>query len=254
MGIVRDIKSRYKSTNGVYYLGDEQNDFEEIYIGLRQAEGRLYTDDEVKQLPDLDAIKKLAKEWRLRKKSAQVLIDYIAKSINNKSILDVGCGNGWLANKLAGIRRSEVIALDINKTELEQAAKAFTGDNIVFVYGDVLSLDMKFDYIILAGAAAYFKDLGKLISALLAKLNPNGEIHIIDSPFYNDTTIAEQRSAEYYTKLGFTGMIDYYHHHSFGELKGFNTKILYNPNTFFKKLARELGITNLPFHWIKITN
>jgi 2-polyprenyl-3-methyl-5-hydroxy-6-metoxy-1,4-benzoquinol methylase len=253
MSLLNEIKSKYKETNGVFYIDEAKNEFEDIYIKLREAEGRLYGEQLLKHLPDVPAEHKHYKEWQLRKKSANLLMDYLGLNKNNKTILDAGCGNGWLANKLAGLINSEVTAIDVNKKELELGAKMFTKDNIVFVHGDVFNLPVKFDYIILAGVVAYFKDLKKIILSLLDKLNPNGEIHIIDSPFYKNTKLARQKSAEYYTNLGFPEMINHYHHHTPDAVKEFNYRILYNPEALLNKIQRAFGLNVLPFFWIKIT-
>ena len=254
MSIIDEIKNKYKDTSGVFYIDKVQNDFEDIYIKLRRAEERLYDESVLKILPDLPPEHKNYNEWRLRKKSAQLLINYIGLNKNKKSILDAGCGNGWLANKLAGLSNCEVIALDISKKELELGAKLFRRDNLTFVYGDVFNLDMKFDYIILAGVVAYFKDLKKLLSSMIDKLNPNGEIHIIDSPFYKKIESAKLYSKEYFEKLGFPEMINHYHHHNPDVIKEFNYQIMYNPTMIFNKIQRVLGLNVLPFFWIKITH
>jgi ubiquinone/menaquinone biosynthesis C-methylase UbiE len=94
-----------------------------------------------------------------------MLIDYLSLNSNEKKIAEIGCGNGWLTNKLSKIKNSEIIGIDVNIHELEQAAKIFAGNsNAAFVYADVFKMDLKFDYIVLAGVVAYFKDFKELIT------------------------------------------------------------------------------------------
>ena len=252
MSIINQIESSCKQVNGVYWLNEPSREFEEIYIKLRKTEDRVYSDSEVKLLPGISPGHRHYKEWQLRKKSSEVLIDYIRQKENHKSILDLGSGNGWLSNKLGEINQCEVIGMDINITELEQAARVFANKpNIAFARGDVFKLEMKFDYIILAGVIAYFNDLKKLIASLLNNLNSGGEIHIIDSPFYAITADAKQRSEIYFKQIGFPQMSKHYYHHSLDALKEFNYSILYNPHLILNKLKRLLN-PNPPFYWIRI--
>jgi ubiquinone/menaquinone biosynthesis C-methylase UbiE len=159
-----------------------------------------------------------------------MLIDYLKSKDRTKTILECGCGNGWLTNKLSEIEISEVIGLDINVNELEQAARVFgVKSNILFIYGDIFKMNLKCDYMILSGAIAYFNDLKKLLASLLNKLNPGGEIHIIDSPLYKDNSDAKARTAKHFKALDVPEMINYYHHHSFNDLKEFQYDVLYNP-------------------------
>ncbi|MCI0450457.1 MAG: class I SAM-dependent methyltransferase [Chlorobi bacterium] len=253
MNTLNRIKSQYKQVNRVYYLDESKPDFEDIYIKLRSAEGRVYSDSEVKPLPDISPNHKHYKEWQVRKKSSEMLVDYIRQKENHKSILDLGSGNGWLTHKLGEINQFEVIGMDVNITELEQAARVFNDKpNLAFVCGDIFKLELKFDYIILASVIAYFNDLKKLISALLNNLNSGGEIHIIDSPFYNDTAKAKRNSEIYYNQIGFPEMAKHYNHHSLDALKEFNYSILYNPNSALNKFKRFFKPSLLPFYWVRV--
>ena len=77
--------------------------------------------------------------------------------------MELGCGNGWLTHHLAMIKNSYVVGVDINRFELEQAARVFNNfNNHKFFYADVFADYFKlgdFDIILLAGSIQYFKDL-----------------------------------------------------------------------------------------------
>src|SRR5258705_7764836 len=90
------------------------DNFEILYTRLRQWERRIYSDKEVTQLPVVASTHPFYKEWQLRKESSKKLIDYLKKRNQRTDILEVGCGNGWLSSKLAGIKKSNVIGVDIN--------------------------------------------------------------------------------------------------------------------------------------------
>jgi hypothetical protein len=82
----------------------------------------------------------------------------------------------------------------------------------------------------------------------------NGEIHIIDSPIYSDQEAmnAKQRTANYYSSLGFPEMINNYFHRSWDEISEYNFEILYNPSSAKRKLKKIFLTNDSPFPWIRI--
>ena len=109
-----------------------------------------------------------------------------------------------------------------------------------------------FDIILLSSSLQYFENPSRLLKHLFTLLLPDGEIHIMDTPIYEEgsTRLALQRSKDYFSELGFPEMINYYHHHSWQNLADFELKILY----------RSVGLKNWnrifhrsPFPWIRIT-
>ena len=254
---------------GVYYLSGlhkplhQSNDFGGLYLKIRTIEGRIYDDDTLKNLPQINRNHLHYKEWMIRKNSSEKLIDYISGIGRELNILELGCGNGWLSNKLAGIKNVNIIGVDINETELEQAARIFWNkENLVFIYADISDSvvqaklrEIKFDIIILAGVLMYFKDLKVLIDTLLGMLNLKGEIHIIDNALYNKNNIenAKENTAAHYRKMGMPEMTDKVHHHLLSELDIYKPDILYNPFTLINRVKRKIFNSNIsPFFWMKI--
>jgi SAM-dependent methyltransferase len=247
-----------RNTEGVVYLSEPSGSFENLYAKLRKAEKRDYTDDTVKTLPWIEKKHPHYNEWKIRDCSSGMLCGYIGKSKNAKKILELGCGNGWLTNRLSEIENSEVWGLDVNAAELKQAARVFgSKENILFACGDIFEIDpeklkLKFDYIILPAVLAYFADPAKLIVKLTELLNSVGEIHIIDSPFYDDVHAAKERSMKYFESLGCGEMINYYHHHSLDVLSEFEYKIMYDPERILNKVKRFFSAAS-PFYWSKLS-
>lgn len=245
--------------NNIFYQQHFQrfNTFEKVYLSLREKENRVYPDEIVKGLPEVSSHHALRKEWMIRKFTLQRLIPYLSKK-NQPKILELGCGNGWLSNHLATLPNSEVVGMDVNETELIQGSRVFTETkNLFFAYADILIASLPyshFDYIILSGSIQYFRDIGILFAKLFALLADNGEIHIVDSPFYNedDVSSAYKRSEEYFTSAGFPLMEQHYHHHTWQMLKPFHPKILYNPAIFFNKMKQKVSVAS-PFPWVLIT-
>lgn len=228
--------------------------FETLYIQLREKEGRIYSDEEVVQLPAVPVSHIHYKEWLARKESSQRLIRYLKKKKRELDILETGCGNGWLSHHLSAIPGSRVIGVDINFSEIQQAARVFQHiPNLHFIYTyaeqEVFG-EKRFDAMIFAASIQYFESLPETISNNLRLLKPGGELHIIDSPFYSwpEVLAARQRTKHYYESAGFSGMADFYFHHCLDDLKKFNYCIQYDPKNIFNRV---LGNKN-PFPWISI--
>ncbi|MDR3711710.1 MAG: class I SAM-dependent methyltransferase [Puia sp.] len=228
--------------------------FEKKYILTRSLENRLYTDEELMRLPEVPASHTHYKEWQIRKRSCRRLLRYLASENRDLEILEIGCGNGWLSHRLAELPGTEVTGLDINFTELQQAARVFSGDpNLHFIHGDIRSGilgDRRFDRIVFAASIQYFPYLKKIIHFALSQLKHGGEIHIMDTHFYRpgEVSIAKRRTAAYYSSLGYPEMADFYFHHCSSDLRSFHQQQLYNPMGIRSRL---LGARD-PFPWIRI--
>ena len=112
------------------------------------------------------------KEWKIRKNSCNKLFRYIKRNGHICNILEVGCGNGWLAARLASVTKARVTGIDINTVELEQAKKVFcTKPNLKFIEGDIRSgilADEKFDLIVFAASIQYFKSLKEILNIAIS--------------------------------------------------------------------------------------
>lgn len=167
-------------------------------------------------------------------------------------ILEVGCGNGWLSAKLANLPNCRVTGLDINQLEIEQANRVFKKDNLEFIYdsfNDNTFDNEQFDVIIFAAALQYFPSVVNVMKQAQAILRHGGEVHVIDTPFYNpdEAEKADERSNRYYAALGIPEMAQHYFHHSIIEFWGFKYEILFDPTSLFHKLFKKD-----PFYWVSI--
>jgi SAM-dependent methyltransferase len=256
--------------DGVYYLCDPgpYAEKEDHYVQVRDREARLYPDDVVRALPAIRPDHPLAGEWQARVDSLRRLLSYLAQLPPGLAVLDLGCGNGWMAHHLAALSGVNVYGLDLNRRELAQAVRVF-GDQprLKFLFGDVYSvaLPCEFNLVVLASAIQYFPDLPALIRRLKGLLVPGGEIHILDSPLYEpgEVPAAQARSRAYYQSKGLAFMADDYHHHTRASLAAFQPKVLYNPSAPLNRLAgwwKRLTLAPLsnqsrsPFVWLKIVN
>ena len=229
------------------------SEFEQAYIRLRRSENRIFSDADVLQLPDVTRKHPHYKEWKLRKRSAKKLSAYLISLNKHLTILEVGCGNGWLSAHLAQIPQIEVTGIDVNLHELDQARRLFGINNkLKFINSSIEQLDpeKRFDIILFASSIQYFPSLQSVIIQSHNFLNPNGEIHILDTMFYKGSEVekAKKRSSLYFESTGHTEMTGYYYHHKIEDLHVFNVSILTNPLSILNKLLKPAN----PFYWIRI--
>jgi len=240
--------------NGVHYLTEKENSFSNDYIRVRDIEKRVLTDEQVKKLPFVSKNNQYYNEWIVRQKSTQRFISYLGSKNTSQEILDIGCGNGWFSNLLASVNlRNNIYGLDINAIELEQAARIFKAENLQFCYGDLFQskkeFEASFNIITLNACVQYFQDFNELFEILKLYLKPKGEIHIIDSPFYNTNEIknAQNRTIDYYTRIGVPTMSSHYYHHSLEDINNFEK--LYIPSN--KVVSKFFRKKDSPFMWLR---
>jgi len=245
--------------NGVYLLSHIQDDFESTYLKVREKEERVYTDDELQNLPFASEFNPHKKEWDIRAKLFSRFMNYLKTKNQSLNILDLGCGNGWFSGQLSKSFNHKFYCVDVNITELKQGRRVFESDNLVFIYADIFSAKLPanyFDIVILNASIQYFPELKNLLDKLLSMIKVNGEIHIIDSPIYSaqGAINAKQRTQSYYSSLGFPEMTNNYFHRSWNEFSEYNFEILYNPSSAKRILKKIFLINDSPFPWIRIKN
>jgi SAM-dependent methyltransferase len=89
-------------------------------------------------------------------------------------VLDVGCGNGLLRERLDGASFSEYVGVDLSGAAVA-AARARDHDRSRFVVGDVGSLDEgRFDVVVLNEVLYYSPDPRAFLERLASLLTPDG--------------------------------------------------------------------------------
>jgi ubiquinone/menaquinone biosynthesis C-methylase UbiE len=245
--------------NGVYILTEIQNDFESIYLKVREREKRVYSHNELQNLPFVSYSIPHQKEWEIRARSFSRFKRYLESKKTSLNILDLGCGNGWFSGQLSKSFNHKFYCVDVNITELKQGRKVFESENLIFIYADIFSTEFPtnyFDIVMLNASIQYFSEINTLFTKLLSLIKVNGEIHIIDSPIYPESEVenAKKRTQDYYNSIGFSEMINNYYHRSWNEFLEYNFKIMYNPNPIKIKVKKLFSIKDSPFPWIRIKN
>lgn len=232
----------------------EQEVFEKYYTRVRAKESRIYTDEQVCSLPEIAPGHPCAQEWKIRKRSAEKLVEALEAAHRPLSVLEIGCGNGWLAHRLSRIPGTRVTGLDINGGELNQARRVFgQQQHLQFLFGDIRSGLLQgqlFDRIIFAAAIQYFPSLSGILDVCLQHLEEEGEIHLLDSFFYAEKELAgaRQRTASYYQEMGVPEMTAYYFHQSLEDLAHYPYQVM-NPPRWQEWFITGRG---KDFPWIRI--
>ncbi len=229
----------------------------DLYLRVREKEGRFYPDTIVARLPHIPRDNPLSTEWRSRADSCARLTHYLAAHHRSLSVLELGCGNGWLSHHISLVPGINVWGVDRASPELTQAARVFHQANLIFIATDIFTPPFgphTFDVIILASVIQYFPDLPRLIHTLQSRLASGGEIHVLDSPLYSPEEIpaARERTRAYYATLCYPEMAEQYFHHAFSELELFVPRWLYRPDNLLPRLVRRLGQSPASFPWLVI--
>lgn len=210
--------------------------FEQQYLQVRRKEGRLYTDAQVRSLPRPSGKLGASLEWQVRALSSALLVQHLRAQAGEGAIAELGCGNGWLSQLLAQSLQRDVCGIDVNRTELTQAARVFGHDQrLSFIAADIQTLALPrdlFDVIVVPACIQYFADPAALVVRLLAQLRDGGELHILDSPLYADAQAANAsaaRSLRYFTELGVPALAAHYHQHTYASFDRFVVQRLFDP-------------------------
>jgi ubiquinone/menaquinone biosynthesis C-methylase UbiE len=254
--IIEELK-QFTPVNGVIKISDVDESFEKVYHRIRKLEKRNYSDEEVRLLPFSSRLNPHREEWNFRARSFLRFKKYLSQKKSGLNILDLGCGNGWFAGKILSEQNHNFYCVDINLNDLTQGARIFSSENLKFIYADLFAVKFprsSFDLVIMNSSIQYFPDLKILMRELFYLLNSYGEIHILDSLFYDDEEIvfAKNKSDRYFELLGFPQMKGKIFQHSYRTLNKFNHNFLYDPRTFTNKLLRAAFGKDTPYPWIVI--
>lgn len=229
--------------------------FEEQYILIRDKEQRIFSIDEIRELPKVKEDHKHAAEWKIREKSIERFVTFLKKK-KMGTALDIGCGTGFFANILSQYC-DKVSGVEVNFTELKQAAEAFkTNTKTEWYYADILNQKVfeqnTFDLITFCCSFQYFPDVKKILDICFYYLKPGGSVHIIDTPFYRaeEQLVAKKATHKYYQDMGCDTLAMHYFHHTWEDIRSYHPIIHYQKSkgVFSSLFSRH----DSPFPWIEM--
>jgi 2-polyprenyl-3-methyl-5-hydroxy-6-metoxy-1,4-benzoquinol methylase len=101
--------------------------------------------------------------------------DFFCNNIReNESVLDIGCGNGFLTSDIAKCTRGKVVGIDKNSASIEFATKRYRNENLQFVIGDVGDgVDIGiFDVVVLSNVLEHLTDRSEFLLTLKKIVKP----------------------------------------------------------------------------------
>ena len=96
-------------------------------------------------------------------------------------VLDVGCGDGFLAARLAR-RVPDVTAVDLDAPVLQRAQARFSDAPIRWVHDDIMTAELPdagFDAVVSNAALHHFKDTRAALERLSGLLTPGGTLAVV---------------------------------------------------------------------------
>ena len=111
----------------------------------------------------------------VRIQGQRVLDLLLSIGLSKPKILEIGCGTGWLTEKLEA--HGECTAIDLGPQAIEMAKKR--GLQATFLVGDFLQLDLPighFDVCVTVGTISCFEDQAALFEKIATTLRPRGHL------------------------------------------------------------------------------
>ena len=145
-------------------------------------------------------------KYQMRLESADSFLinarkDLILDMVEGKKVLDIGCGTGFVTNKIAKTGR-EVVGIDIEQEGIRIARKnAGKKDKVKYLLGDFFDFKFKkgsFDSVILADVLEHVKEEGRMLHEILKVLKKNGVLILTVPAFqslfgYHDREVGHLR-------------------------------------------------------------
>lgn len=133
---------------------------------------------------------KSAGEWPILKK--------MLPKLNDKNVLDIGCGFGWHCRYTSENGAKYVLGIDISENMINRAKKTENQNNIEYKCIAMEDLDIKdksFDLVISSLALHYVKDFDSICKKVYDVLEKNGDfIFSVEHPIF---TSNEKQDFEY---------------------------------------------------------
>jgi SAM-dependent methyltransferase/uncharacterized protein YbaR (Trm112 family) len=212
---------RFERRDGIwrFLLPERVAVFEQFiheYETIRHAEGRGAADPAayVRALPYFDLSGRMSADWRIRAASFDAFFAQIFRPLERPdvplTVLDLGAGNGWLSNRLAG-RGHHLIAVDLMTNDFDGLGchryfeHPFTPAQAEFEHLPLIEASA--DLVVFNASLHYAADFGVTLAESLRVLKPGGRLVILDSPIYHKAAsgaqMVKERETQFLKKYGF---------------------------------------------------
>lgn len=124
---------------------------------------------------------------RSTKRIANLFIKNILKTLkefNAKSILDIGCGTGYITKKIKDSLDVEIVGCDINTNRLSIASKLFGEELVTADITELPFKDSSFDAVIALEIIEHLNDVNAAISEIKRVSKNYVIITVLNEPFF----------------------------------------------------------------------
>ncbi len=219
----------------------------------RKKDNRNWKDIEVEEFPNTFFYNLHQQEWERKKELASSLIRHIAYHPSAQpAILDVGCGCGWLSHYFVQRSESTVTGIDLDAEQIFQAKKVFSHKRLSFYQEEFFQGQLPkqaFDLIIIMHALPWMPDLASVVKRSKALLRPEGQLHILGTPFEPARRMDKARNEweEYCEDKQMESVLPHYQLFSKQDLMNVQAEVL-SGDSLWKSL---LG-TRRPADWVMV--
>lgn len=101
--------------------------------------------------------------------------DFFCKNVGPKqSVLDIGCGNGFLTSDVAKCTRGRVVGIDMNEDNIAFAKAHYQADNIEFICGDVKTdlEEARFDVVVMSNVLEHLSERIEFLRQVRETIEP----------------------------------------------------------------------------------
>jgi SAM-dependent methyltransferase len=139
--------------------------------------------------------------------------DFFVKNLKpNQTVLDIGCGNGYLSYDMATkVREVKVVGIELNEKNIDFARNHYKRDNLNFIKGDALGNDIpegNYDVITLSNVLEHIEKRVEFLKNLRRRFKP--QRFIIRVPvFERDWRVPLKKELELDYRLDTTHFTEY---------------------------------------------
>ena len=120
---------------------------------------------------------------------------FASQFVNDKVVLDAGCGMGYGVSYLADAQAKYVEGIDISKKAVQYATQKFNRPNLHF---RTMALEQiaaygkdRFDFVISSNVLEHLMDVNAFVHGVWHVLKPEGKVLVAVPPIVNDASIAD---------------------------------------------------------------
>ncbi|WP_035344501.1 class I SAM-dependent methyltransferase [Alkalihalobacillus hemicellulosilyticus] len=116
------------------------------------------------------------------------VLESMLPSLENKAVLDLGCGYGWHCRYAHKNRASKVVGVDLSKQMLKKAAELTDDSSIIYIQEAIEEINFdnhSFDVVISSLAFHYIKDFYKLSQKIYDCMKKGGHfVFSVEHPIF----------------------------------------------------------------------